>query len=397
MRVMSGLDARFLFSETPAAHMHTLKVAVVDVSGRTEELTPELLLAAIGTRLERMPVLRHRVVPVPHGLGNPVVIDDPDFDLGRHLRVETLPEPGGTRELDRVIAEIASVPLPRDRPLWELTAVAGLADGQIGFVAKIHHALADGTAAVALLNNLFIAEDGDAVVEPFRPEPLPSRRSLYGSAAREAARAMRSVPGFVGRTVAGLRGVRAVRRHHEVPVLGPFAGPRTPFNVSITPDRTFASFALPISDMNAARTGNDASLNDVFLAVCAGGIRRYLIRAGELPATSLVASVPVATLTEQHRLGGNHVDNMFLPLHTDIAAGIERVRAVHASTAAARRDRLALGTELFEQRAGLVPPARYAATMRSWASTGLAESARRSTWWRPGCAGRGSRSSSTAG
>ena len=376
MRVMSGLDARFLFSETSAAHMHTIKVAVVDVSARAEDLTPERLLAAVGARLERMPLLRQRVVPVPHGLGNPVVIDDPDFDLSRHIRLESLPGPGGIRELDALVARIAAVPLPRDRPLWELTAVAGLADGQVGFVAKIHHALADGTAAVALLTNVFVSDDEDAVVEAFQPEPPPSRRSLYGSAAREVAKAVGSIPGFAGRTVTGLRHVRTGRRDQDTPVLGPFAGPRTPFNVSLTPDRTFATFTLPIAAMNSAKLAAGASLNDVFLAVCAGGIRRYLDRMGELPATSLVASVPVATLTQEHRLGGNHVDNMFLPLHTDVANGAERVRAIHASAAAARRDRIALGTELFEQRAGLVPPALYAATMRSWATTRLANHVR---------------------
>ncbi len=94
MRVMSGLDTRFLFSETPTAPMHTIKVVVVDVSARKEPLTPEGLPSLIGDRLGRMPILRRRVVPVPHGLANPVVIDDPDFDLSRHLRTTTVAAPG---------------------------------------------------------------------------------------------------------------------------------------------------------------------------------------------------------------------------------------------------------------------------------------------------------------
>ena len=183
MRVMSGLDARFLFSETPSAHMHTLKVAVVDVSARSDPLTPERLLTLLETRLERMPVLRRRVVPVPHGLGNPVLIDDPEFDLHRHIRRVSVAPPGEARELSDVVAGIAAVPLARDRPLWELTVVEGLAGGQVGFVMKIHHCLADGGAAVALLMNAFVLDDADAVLEPFHPEPVPSDRELYRLAA----------------------------------------------------------------------------------------------------------------------------------------------------------------------------------------------------------------------
>ena len=373
MNVMSGLDARFLLSETPSAHMHTIKVAVVDVSGRSEALTPDLVLAALDSRLGRMPVLRRRVVPVPHGLGNPVVIDDPDFDLRRHVRVEVLPQPGKARDLDVLIAGVASVPLPRDRPLWELTVATGLADGQVAFVVKIHHALADGVAAVTLLINAFVVDDADAVIEPFHPEQVPSRGDLYRSAAREVATAIRSLPGFARQTMTGLRDERRTRRGEAAPVLGPFAGPRTPFNVTLTPDRTFATLTLPLATFAPAKQSTGASVNDVFLAVCAGGIRRYLDRMGELLPTSLVASVPVATLPGQGRLGGNHVDNLFLPLHTDLPDPVERVRAIHASTVAARHARAALGTGLFEQRAGLVPPVLYAATMRLWAATHLAD------------------------
>lgn len=372
MRVMSGLDARFLFSETPSAHMHTLKVAVVDVSARSEPLTPERLLALLETRLERMPVLRRRVVPVPHGLGNPVLIDDPDFDLRRHIRHVSVAPPGEARELSDVVAGIASVPLARDRPLWELTVVDGLAGGQVGFVMKIHHSLADGGAAVALLMNAFVLDDADAVLEPFHPEPVPSDRELYRLAAPSAARALASIPALCVQTVHGLRDERAARHRESVPVLGPFAGPRTPFNVSLGPERTFATLTLAIEPMTSAKYVAAASLNDVFLAVCAGGLRRYLSRTGDLPRKSLVASVPVATQTDGARLSGNHVDNLFVPLHTDVGDPVVRLRAIHASASAARRVRRALGTGLFERRAELTPPLLYTAATRSWAATGLA-------------------------
>ena len=350
MTVMSGLDARFLFSETPAAHMHTIKVVVVDVSGRSEPLTPDGLPALIEDRLRRMPVLRRRVVPVPHGLGNPVVIDDPDFELSRHLRTTAAAPPGGAHELDEVVARIARTPLPRDRPLWELTVVEGIGPDRIAFVMKLHHPLADGVAAVELLEDAFVVDDDDAVDEPFRPEPVPSDRELYATAAATTARAVAELPLVAGRTVRGT--VRALRARSAEPTAppGPFAGPRTPFDAALTPDRTFATVALPMQELTAVKRAAGATLNDAFLALVGGATRRYLDRIGRLPASSLIASVPMSTRTERPQLGGNHVDNLFLPLRSDLADPGERARAIHDAAVTARRVRSEFGPELFEAR-----------------------------------------------
>ena len=182
MKVMSGLDARFLYSETTNAHMHTMKVVVVDLAARTEPLSPEDLPELIEERLSRMPVLRRRVVPAPHNIGNPVMVDDPDFDIANHLRTTQAEAPGGQRELDQVVADIAGVALPRDRPLWEMTVVHGLEGGRVAFVMKLHHALADGVASVSLLENAFVTDEAAAVVDAFRPEPIPTSRQLYRAA-----------------------------------------------------------------------------------------------------------------------------------------------------------------------------------------------------------------------
>ena len=271
---------------------------------------------------------------------------------------------------------IAAVPLARDRPLWELTVVDGLAGGQVGFVVKIHHSLADGGAAVALLMNAFVVDDADAVIEPFHLEPVPSARELYRMAAPNVVGSLASIPALGLQTVRGLRNRRAARRRESVPVLGAFAGPRTSFNVSLTPERTFAMLTLSIEAMTSAKRFAGTSLNDVFLALCAGGLRRYLGRTGDLPRTSLVASVPVATEADGTRLSGNHVDNLFVPLHTHVDDPVARLQAIHASASAARRVRTALGNGLFEQRAGLVPPLLYTAATRSWAATRLANRVR---------------------
>lgn len=373
MQELTGLDARFLYSETPTAHMHTIKVAVVDVRDRAVELTPQLFRSLLESRLDRMPPLRWRVVPVPHRLGLPVWVEDSAFDLDRHIRWRTARAPGGSRELAAIISEISGSPLDRDRPLWELTVVDGLADHEIAFVVKLHHALADGGAAVALLENAFVIDVDSAIVQSARPEPLPTNGALYRQAAQSQARRLAQLPRFARESVHGLRAARREDREATMPLPRPFSSSRTPVNVSLTPERTFAMTPLPLRDVRAVKQAFGATFNDVFLAVCGGALRRYLLRGHELPRKGLLAAVPLGTRVGERRLSGNHVDNLILSLHTEMSDPVLRLRAVHDMTRAARRVRTALGTEMFEYRAGLTPLHLYPLGVRLWGRTHLAD------------------------
>lgn len=381
MKVMSGLDARFYYSSTPTVHMHTIKVVVVDTSGSTNvieggTIPRDLLIAMIDERLPRMPALRRRVLPAPFNLGNPIIIDDPDFDITRHLRFRVLDAPGDQRELDRAIGKITGTPLPTDRPLWELTVVEGLEGGQIAFVMKVHHALADGVASAAMMQNAFVLDEQDAVVESFRPHGLPRRRDRLRYAASGAAHAFRTMPRVARQTIGGSRRARLARREETAALGRPFAGPRTPFNVALTADRTFGTVSLDRAAMRGLMKIVGVSLNDVFLSLAAGAIRRYLTELGDPPETSLVTSMPMATRLDQQRLAGNHVDNIFMPLHSDIADASERARMIHESSVAARRIRKEFGAELFELRSGLVPAGFHGVLPRLWGMTGLADRTR---------------------
>ena len=156
METMSGLDAKFLYSETPTAHMHTIKVAVSDVSELPDGFSFETLSAVLAQLLVKLPPFRRRPVPVPWGLGHPVWVEDPDFDLSRHLSRSVLDPPGDDRALAALVAEFAGTQLPRDRPLWAIRVVEGVAGDRIAVVVKLHHAVADGSAAVALLKNCLL-------------------------------------------------------------------------------------------------------------------------------------------------------------------------------------------------------------------------------------------------
>lgn len=376
MEVMTGLDTRFLYSETPTVHMHTLKIVVIDVAGRADALTPEVFLALLNERLDRMPALRRRAVAIPYRLGPPVWIDDPDFDPARHITWCRAPEPGGVRELSTIAAHVAEIPLERDRPLWDMTVVEGLQDGRIAVVVKLHHALADGGSAVAMLQNAFVTDLASAVVEPWRPEPEPSRRELLGVAGRTRALQLRQLPTLGRRTIAGMKAARTASREVGGTPAAPFSGPRTSLNVSLTPDRTFAMTALPIPDLLAVKSVAGTTLNGVFLGLCAGALRRYFAGRGELPEKPVVTGVPVGTQQGQIHLSGNHVDNMFVPLPTDVADSLERLRSVHEVAGRARRIRRAMGHELLEQRAAMTPLNLYSPVIRLWARTHLSNRVR---------------------
>ena len=109
----------------------------------------------------------------------------------------------------------------------------------------------------------------------------------------------------------------------------------------------------------------------MFLGLCAGALRRYLVDRGELPDTSLVASVPVGTSRDRPYLSGNHVDNMYVPLPTGVVDPVERLRSVHRAAGESRRIRQAMGHELLEQRAAMTPLSLYAPVIRLWGRTHL--------------------------
>ncbi len=375
MEPMTGIDAKFLYSETATAHMQTIKVVVSDVSRMPEGFSFDVFVEVLGRQIGRLPLFRRRVVTVPLSLGHPVWIEDPGFELGNHVTRRHLRAPGTLHQLAAEVADIAGTPLRRDRPLWEIVVVEGLENGRMAVVAKVHHAVADGMATVAMLQNIVEGtyEGADAPpAEAWRPEPIPSRSVLLRAAVGQHAARLRGLPRLAVRSVQGARASEARRRSQEAKPPLPLHAPRTSFNVSLTADRTFAMTTLPLDDLKVVRQAHGTTLNDVYLAVCAGALRRYLIDGGELPAQSLVASVPVSIDPKVARLSGNRVDSLYVTIGTDIADPLKRLRHCSRVARAAKEVRSMLGSDLMELRAEVIPPQIYSSTVRIWSRTRLA-------------------------
>src|SRR5262245_48076895 len=369
---LTGIDASFLYMETPTLHMHTIKVAVLEPSPDVDYSIGRVK-ADLRERLHLLPPFRRRVIEVPFGLHHPVWIEDPTFDLDRHVRRAVLPSPGGARELDCMISRVASAPLDRRCPLWELWFVEGLAGGRVAAVAKIHHAVADGVAVAGLLANV-MAPGLSGLAEPARearwmPEVVPSRARLLRDALRDHRRQVRRLPALVRRTLNNLRAVSHWRNAAAVtPPLPLRDTPQTSFNGSLTARRTFVSTALPLDEIGLVRRTFGVTLNDVLLAVVAGTLRARLDRRRERPARPRVAEVPVATDPSQaRRLAGNRLSNIFTSLCTDVADPVTRLRAIHDVMASAKSLHGVLGPDLFEAWMQYAPPKLSSWWMRLYA------------------------------
>ena len=381
MERLTGLDAAFLYLETPSHHMHVSMVSVFDTSTMPGGYSFEKVRAVIEERLPFIPMFRRRLVEVPFRLHHPIWVDDPDFDLDYHLRRVAVPAPGRIEELCELASEFTSRQLDRSRPLWELCIVEGIEDGRIGVMAKVHHSTVDGVSGAEVMVHLFDLEpnpapkEPDPAAEPDRPEHVPSDVELVGfalwSLARQPFRIAAKIPG----TVRSLVDVVRRSREREGPAApAPFAAPRTSLNAAITAHRKVAAVTLPFDDVKAVKRALDTTVNDVVLALCGGALRRYLDQRGELPDEPLVAVVPISVRSDPDvpSVGSNQVSAMFTSLATDLPDPKERIDAIAEVTRAAKDQHNAIGAKMLQDWAEFAAPAVFTRASRLYSSMSLA-------------------------
>src|SRR4051794_31251893 len=204
MKQLSGMDASFVYFETPNAPGHIFSVWIYDQSSAPGgKITFKQILDHVGRRLHVSRTFRQRLVEVPLGLDHPYWIEDPDFDLEYHVRHIALPRPGDWRQFCIQVARLHSRPLDRGRPLWEmyviegLDNVAGLPAGSFAIMTKIHHAAVDGVTLLEITSALNETPPHTPAPEPatqWRPEREPTSLELLSRAALNgASRPMRLV------------------------------------------------------------------------------------------------------------------------------------------------------------------------------------------------------------
>jgi diacylglycerol O-acyltransferase len=353
---LSALDASFLEIESSNAHMHVGWVSTFLPPADGTRPTFDELRDHIASRLSRAPRYRQRLAGVPLGLNAPSWVDAESFDISEHVLHSTSPDV-------REVADMAfSVPLNRRRPLWEIWIADCLADGRIGVVGKAHHCLVDGIAAVELASLLL---DPSPDAQPPEPDRWSPRRAP-GALPRIAEGVRDRVAGQAGM----LRGpIRAVRRPKKLVdfadgarrAAGALAGSLDPpppaplLNEPISPLRRLALLSRPLEDLKTIKRSFGTTLNDAVLAVCAGGVRDFMVARGAEPEP-LKTMVPVNVRGGDAAADlGNRISFIFIELPCDEPDPVQRLQRIHADTSARKAAGNPRGADSVLQALGLAP------------------------------------------
>lgn len=375
IRQVAGPDAAFLYGERPEWHFHVSALTVLDPS-TSERFSYDAIVDQVARRLHKAPQFRWKLVesPMRMGLDRPIWVDDPDFDIHRHMHRVGVPAPGDDRALGELVGRLTSFKIDRSRPLWEMWVIDGLAGGRTAVLAKIHHSIIDGQSGAELATLLYDLEpdpEPDPDPPPYVPAAPPSaleRMQLAGENAWSwPVRAAR-----LGRQM--VRQGITMGRHalgDDAPAQA-LQAPRTPFNGQLTPDRSFAAAAIPMAQAKAVKNAFGVKLNDVLLTVSSTALRNQLIELDALPDTPVIAQVPVSLRDESNSDAiGTKVANMFSSLATDIADPVERLQAIHRSTTRGKQMREELTSVHEVNFTDATAPALISIAARAWSLAGL--------------------------
>ncbi|HEY7104970.1 MAG TPA: wax ester/triacylglycerol synthase family O-acyltransferase [Acidimicrobiia bacterium] len=352
---LSALDETFLHLERPETPMHVGAIAVLEREpfvDRDGFFRLDDVRALVESRLSLIPRFRRRVMHVPLGLGRPIWVDDPDFEIARHVRLTTLPAPGSRRQLVALAERLMEQILDRDRPLWELWFVDGVDRGtRVAVIHRSHHTLTDGISGIDIATALFDFTEEPTVIapEPWAPEPAPDPARLVIDSFCERVRTPIELAGVARRTAAAPREAasRAAQVARSVGALvgnGPIAQ-KLSINGPIGTGRNIATVRVPLVVVKDIRHRFDCTVNDVLLAGVGGALARLLDARGELTADlSVKVFCPVSVRDESERTQlGNRISAMFVPLPVGQADPRARLRSVSASTAYLKEREQAVG------------------------------------------------------
>lgn len=342
--------------------------------GIYEDAIPfERFVVHVDRRIQLIPRYRQRLMNVPLGLHFAEWVDDPDFDVRRHVRATTLPPPGTDEQLAALASEFFATPLRRDQPLWEMRLVQGLSGGRTAHVAKVHHCMVDGVAGVGLLSALLDTTPETRYVRARsrNVSPLPGPIALLTNAVFD--RAIDQVR-LNERIALGLLNWRSPAEHtrsiaRALIAAGPYfaaRAPKTPWNMPLHSPSRVAWEMIPFDEAHAAARALGGTVNDLALTVITEGLRRYLEQEGvETTDVVLRAGLPVSVRREGSDALGNRVSFMLAGLPVGVPDARERFARISAEVSDLKRKRQAYGIEQLMERLGDLPPIVHALTGRT--------------------------------
>ncbi len=388
MKQLSGADSMFLQFEHGNNFMHVASLAIYDPSTAPGGgVRFKDVLRHFTSRLEQFPQFRRRLVTVPLSLDRPYWIEDPTFDVEFHVRHIALPYPGDWRQLCIQVARIHSRPLDRSKPLWEAYVIEGLHNipgvpkGSFALYSKMHHSIIDGESGTELLKAMHSITpdsadvDSDREQQRFHADREPTAVELYS---RALVHQVERVPGLAKFSIDSARRLGALGVGTVMKMAGDGAfslknlrgllsgdlgslmskvGPQTRFGGDVSAHRVFEAVGLPLSEFKVVRQQvGDVTINDMFLCIVGGALRKYLQSKKELPEASMAAMVPM-TLRGAEKGGdrGNQVGFTVMSVCTDIADPVKRLLAIRDGAKTSKRVTDAIGKEFARDLMEFVP------------------------------------------
>ena len=333
MNKLTAIDASFIYAETKDCPMSIASLQYMQLPDHTpvEEFVSSLK-HFITQRAHLVPYLTSRLEHTSGNLDHPNWVKDADFDINNHIYTVAVPAPGGFKQVEQTVARLHEHALPRSQPLWDIAVLTGLANGQIAYYNRVHHACLDGVAAQASYNILM--DQAPDAEPPTQGLPAGNRSSLTradqvtGLLTEMAKQSIHSVT----RAPVQLNALAQLLQRSIDPSKGlgstMTACPPTIVNRHIDERRVFAAGELPLSGVKHLAKHLNCTINDVFLSLCGGALRAYLTRQNALPDKTLIAGCPVSVRAANDSSANNQVSMMRTALGTDIEDPVERVNYV---------------------------------------------------------------------
>ncbi|QNN53601.1 WS/DGAT/MGAT family O-acyltransferase [Nocardioides mesophilus] len=368
-------DMAFLVTESASTPMHNATLDVFEPP--RDGFDYDTLLRLIADRIAFVPRYRQRIAPVPAHLGNPVWVDDDDFDLTFHVRRSALPRPGSMDQLRDLTARIVSRRLDRHRPLWEVYLIEGLEGGRFAILSKAHQVLVDGVS-IDLGQVLLDVDDKprETVQDNWAPRPVPSPPSLAVRAVLESVRDPRVAVATAGSNVRGLLrsagSFRSRAREAAGTLSGGRAAPDSPINVALSEQRRFATVRTDLDDYRTVRREHGGTVNDVILATVTGALRFWLMTRAEPvhSSRSLRALVPMSVIDSdlEPTALGSQVAGHLLSLPIGEPSPVVRLHQVSYALKAHKETGHAVAADRLTGVAGFAPTTFHALGARLAAS-----------------------------
>ena len=341
---LSLVDLTNLAVEAEDTPMHQGALAVLDAAPLLDSeghVRIESIRAHLGSRLERVPSLRRKLWNTRPFEGRPLWVDDPDFRIENHVFAAELRAPGGEQAAFEFAERRMEDLMNRSRPLWQLWFLEGYGGGKVAMFLKLHHVLADGSAILNIVSLLFDVESGvesESASAPWTPAAPPRHGALIrdnvvqkGIAVERAGRKLAHPVLLLRSFAASCRGMWAAMREG-------LGTPKTSFNRPIGAHRALGVLRLSLAELKQVAHAHEVKVNDVILALVAGGLRRVMLLRGEpTEGVAMRASMAVQLAPGTAAVSGNHAGTMIVPLPVAAMSAAERLAAIAAATARAKQ------------------------------------------------------------